>query len=100
VLELLEKLDEAEEVKKRDQWRTDATHFNTFPQAAFLLTSHKSIDNVTAISIEIASRFSTHSRVIAELCNLTKQNVIALSSTEAEYIAQMHAAKEALWLRK
>ncbi|KAL7284965.1 hypothetical protein ACG7TL_000054 [Trametes sanguinea] len=28
-----------------------------------------------------------------------KQNVIALSSTEAEYIALTHAAKEALWLR-
>ena len=28
-----------------------------------------------------------------------KQYIIALSSTEAEYIAQTHAAKEALWLR-
>jgi hypothetical protein len=28
-----------------------------------------------------------------------KQHVIALSSTEAEYIAQTHAAKEALWIR-
>jgi hypothetical protein len=28
-----------------------------------------------------------------------KQHVIALSSTEAEYIAQTHAAKEALWLK-
>lgn len=28
-----------------------------------------------------------------------KQNVVALSSTEAEYIALTHAAKEALWLR-
>ena len=27
-----------------------------------------------------------------------KQHVVALSSTEAEYIAQTHAAKEALWL--
>ena len=27
-----------------------------------------------------------------------KQYIIALSSTEAEYIAQTHAAKEALWL--
>ena len=27
-----------------------------------------------------------------------KQHVVALSSTEAEYIAQMHMAKEALWL--
>jgi len=28
-----------------------------------------------------------------------KQHIVALSSTEAEYIAQMHATKEALWLR-
>jgi hypothetical protein len=28
-----------------------------------------------------------------------KQNIIALSSTEAEYIAQTHAAKEAIWLQ-
>ena len=27
-----------------------------------------------------------------------KQHVVALSSTEAEYIVQTHAAKEALWL--
>ena len=29
-----------------------------------------------------------------------KQNVIALSSTEAEYVAAAHAAKEAVWLRR
>ena len=28
-----------------------------------------------------------------------KQNIIALSSTEAEYIVQMHTAKEAIWLQ-
>jgi hypothetical protein len=28
-----------------------------------------------------------------------KQNVVASSSTEAEYIALMHAAKEAVWLQ-
>ena len=28
-----------------------------------------------------------------------KQNIIALSSTEAEYIAQTHAAKEGIWLK-
>ena len=27
-----------------------------------------------------------------------KQHIVALSSTEAEYIAQMHATKEVLWL--
>ena len=29
-----------------------------------------------------------------------KQNIIALSSTKAEYIAQTHAAKEAMWMKK
>ena len=31
--------------------------------------------------------------------SLKKQHLVALSSTESEYIAQTHAAKEALWLR-
>lgn len=31
--------------------------------------------------------------------NSKKQNVVALSSTEAEYIAQTHALKEAMWMR-
>ena len=30
--------------------------------------------------------------------SLKKQHVVALSSTKAEYIMQMHAAKEVLWL--
>ena len=30
--------------------------------------------------------------------SLKKQHIVALSSTEAEYIAQTHAAKEVLWL--
>ena len=34
----------------------------------------------------------------AILWSLKKQHVVALSSTEAEYIAQMHIAKEGLWL--
>ena len=31
---------------------------------------------------------------------LKKQNTVALSSTEAEYIAATHAAKEVVWLRR
>ena len=31
--------------------------------------------------------------------SLTKQSIIALSSTKAEYITETHAAKEAIWLR-
>ena len=35
----------------------------------------------------------------AVLWSSKKQNIITLSSTEAEYIAQMHAAKEGIWLK-
>ena len=31
--------------------------------------------------------------------SLKKQNIVSLSSTEAEYIAQTHAAKEGIWLK-
>ena len=31
--------------------------------------------------------------------NSKKQHIIALSTVEAEYVAQAHAAKEAMWLR-
>ena len=34
----------------------------------------------------------------AILWSLKNQHIVVLSSTEAEYIAQMHMAKEALWL--
>ena len=30
--------------------------------------------------------------------NLKKQHIIALSTVKAEYVAQAHAAKEAMWL--
>ena len=33
------------------------------------------------------------------LWSLKKQNIIALSSTKAEYIVQTHAAKEGIWLK-
>ena len=45
------------------------------------------------------SGFSFHYGCGAVSWSSKKQNVIALSSTEAEYIAQTHAAKEAIWLR-
>jgi hypothetical protein len=32
--------------------------------------------------------------------SLKKQTTVALSSTEAKYIARAHAAKEAIWLRQ
>jgi hypothetical protein len=45
------------------------------------------------------SGFSFHFGCGAVSWSSKKQNVIALSSTEGEYIAQTHAAKEAIWLR-
>ena len=44
------------------------------------------------------SGYSFHIGARAISWSLKKQHVVALSSTEAEYIAQTHAAKEALWL--
>ena len=45
------------------------------------------------------SGYSFHMGARAISWSLKKQHVVALSSTEAEYIVQTHAAKEALWLR-
>jgi hypothetical protein len=45
------------------------------------------------------SGFSFHYGVGAVSWSSKKQSIVALSSTEAEYIAQTHAAKEAIWLR-
>ena len=45
------------------------------------------------------SGYSFHFGCGAVSWSSKKQHIIALSSTEAEYIAQTHAAKEALWLR-
>ena len=45
------------------------------------------------------SGFSFHYGVGAVSWSSKKQNIIALSSTEAEYVAQTHAAKEAIWLQ-
>ena len=44
------------------------------------------------------SGYSFHMGARAISWSSKKQHVVALSSTEAEYIAQMHAAEEALWL--
>ena len=45
------------------------------------------------------SGFSFHYGVGAVSWSSKKQNIVALSSTEAEYVAQTHAAKEAIWLQ-
>jgi hypothetical protein len=45
------------------------------------------------------SGFSFHYGVGAVSWSSKKQNLVSLSSTEAEYVAQTHAAKEGIWLR-
>ena len=45
------------------------------------------------------SSYSFHMGARAISWSSKKQHIVALLSTEAEYIAQTHAAKEALWLR-
>ena len=45
------------------------------------------------------SGFSFHFGIRAISWSSKKQGVILLSSTEAEYVVQMHAAKEGIWLR-
>ena len=45
------------------------------------------------------SGFSFHYGLGAVSWSLKKQNIVSLSSTEAEYVAQTHAAKEGIWLK-
>ena len=45
------------------------------------------------------SGYSFHHGVGAISWSSKKQNIVVLSSTESEYIAQTHAAKEGIWLR-
>jgi hypothetical protein len=45
------------------------------------------------------SGYSFHMGTGAVSWSSKKQNIVALSSTEAEYIAQTHAAKEGVWLK-
>jgi hypothetical protein len=45
------------------------------------------------------SGFSFHYGVGAISWSSKKQGVVSLSSTEAEYVAQTHAAKKGIWLR-
>ena len=56
-------------------------------------------DWASQLHLHSISGFSFHFGGGAVSWSSKKQNVVTLSSTEAEYIAQMHAAKEAVWLR-
>ena len=47
----------------------------------------------------LISGFSFHFGIGAISWSSKKQGVVLLSSTEAEYVAQTHAAKEGIWLR-
>ena len=46
----------------------------------------------------LISRYSFHMGMGAVTWSSKKQYIVALSSTEAEYIAQTHAVKEAMYL--
>ena len=45
------------------------------------------------------SRYLFHYGIGVVSWSSKKQNIVSLSSTEADYIAQTHTAKEAIWLR-
>jgi len=47
----------------------------------------------------LISGYSFHFGIGAISWSSKKQNIITLSSTESEYIAQTHAAKEAIWIQ-
>ena len=47
----------------------------------------------------LISSFSFHFSVGVISWSSKKQGVVSLSSTEVEYVTQMHAAKEGIWLR-
>src|SRR5882724_2406440 len=68
-----------------------ATHTPVFRDIAMPIGHHRSIDTQCwATSLIDSGAVSWSSK---------KQPMIMLSTTEAEYITTMHAAKEALWLR-
>ena len=52
-----------------------------------------------AKSISIQSPDILYTSDVVQSLGAQKSRTLALLSTEAEYISQMHAAKEALWLQ-
>ena len=77
----------------KDYWLTFGGHSKT------LVEGYCDADWASNKHRHSISGYSFHFGCGAVSWSSKKQNIIALSSTEAEYIAQTHAAKEALWLR-
>ena len=77
----------------KDLWLTFGGHSET------LVEGYCNADWATNKHQHSISGYSFHFRCGAISWNSKKQYIIALSSTEAEYIVQTHMAKEALWLR-
>ena len=64
-----------------------------------LLEGYSDLDWASQRHCHSISRFMFHCDQGMISWSLKKQAIIALSSTEAEYIMQTHAAKEAMWLK-
>ena len=64
-----------------------------------LLEGYSDLDWVSQKHCHSISGFTFHYGQGTISWSLKKQAIIALSSTEAEYIAQTHVAKEAMWLK-
>ena len=77
----------------KDLWLTfggtENTHLEGYSDADWASQPHQ----------HSISRFSFHYGMGAVSWSSMKQSIIALSSIEAEYVAETHAAKEALWLK-
>ena len=77
----------------RDLWLTFGGNTRT------LIEGYCDADWAGQPHCHLISSFSFHYGQGAISWSSKKQNIIALSSTEAEYIAKTHAAKEAIWLQ-
>jgi hypothetical protein len=77
----------------KDLWLTFGENKKT------LLEGYCDADWASQPHCHLIPGFSFHYGQGAISWSLKKQSMITLSSTEAEYIAETHAAKEAMWLR-
>ena len=77
----------------KDLWLTFGGNKQT------LLEGYCNMDWASQAHCYSISGFSFHYSKGAISWSLKKQSIIMLSSTEDKYITEMHAAKEAMWLR-